>query len=1192
VQVEVDNPDGTVASTFTGDVTLSPGPSYDGGTGSLSGMLTVAVVKGVASFDNLSVTAPGGYQLRASTSDGSNSLSGPFHIGYILAFTHGPTDSGPDETIKPPVQVQVENPDGTPAGIFPDNVTISLGTVSGTGVLSGGQPETVDQNGVASFPNLSVSANGEYTLNASMSDGSHGQSNRFHVEYVLNFAHQPTNALANQTIAPAVQVEVDNPDGTVASAFTGDVTLSLSPSYAGLMGTLSGKATEPVVKGVATFPDLSVDQNGQYLMTATAPGANTANSSVFHIGNLLAFTQEPTVVGWGTAFQVQVQLQAPDGQAIIGYNGDISINLISGKNVTGPTVSLTSTATAVNGLATFPGLSLKQFGDGYTFTAATLGTTPDTGTSDPFNVSYTPAQIRTGYGINDLSLDGTGQTIAVVAFLDNPNIFKDLDAFDRQFGVTASGPSLFSQYGPASSFLSVVNQNGQPGPLPMPDPTPALDHDAEEEALDVEWAHAIAPGARIVLLEASPGPGLFDTAPNTAANLPGVSVVSTSFGGGADPTESPGLDKVFNHPGVVFLRDTGDFGAPGNDISPNEIGVGGTSLTINPDGTYLNEVGWNGSGGGISPLRLEPLYQQGTQNTGTRATPDVAFLADPNTGVAIADSFDNHGANSFERIGGTSLATPCWAALFALVNQGRAADGGKTYNQTSPTEALDALYNLPGADFHDITSGSNRNLGVGFDAGPGYDEVTGRGTPIANFLIPDLIKFGLPTVAQDPAGQTVVPGQTATFTAAVNGITAARVQWQVSTDGGQTWSPIPGATSTTYGFTAALSQDGNEFRAVFTNSDGTVATSAAKLTILVVTLGAGAPAGANLATLSFQPVATPPPAGLTPVFDTGALDFTVSGLSPGGIARVVIQLPAGTLQPTTSYAYYKETAGVWSPFNYDAQTNTGAQIDTANNQVVLTVVDGGRGDEDGLANGSVLDPGALFITPVQATIVNAPTASTVGTAIALTSVVADGGDPNGPFTYSWSVTKSHGGAPPAFFQGGSSASFTFTPDADGTYVVTLTATDQNGAASNLASRTIVVTSAPPTPLSGDVTGLVSAMLGPLTPVKNRHGKKAKGRFSQTVTIFNNTDSPIAGPLALVLSGLPRKKKGHKFVSAVAVRNQAGISASHAAGSPFVTDRAGAAALQPSTGAVFEIEFQTSGSGRIPFNPIVVGGVIP
>jgi subtilase family serine protease len=137
--------------------------------------------------------------------------------------------------------------------------------------------------------------------------------------------------------------------------------------------------------------------------------------------------------------------------------------------------------------------------------------------------------------------------------------------------------------------------------------------------------------------------------------------------------------------------------------------------------------------GGPSTLETEPAYQLPFQSTGFRTTPDVSFDGSPGSGVTV---FRN-GSLTYG-IGGTSLSSPCWAGLIAIVNQGRVAAGGSTLNSPSdPTQALEALYSLPSSDFHDITSGYN-----GFSAGPGYDYVTGRGSPIANLLVPALVSYG------------------------------------------------------------------------------------------------------------------------------------------------------------------------------------------------------------------------------------------------------------------------------------------------------------------------------------------------------------------------------------------------------------------------------------------------------------------
>jgi hypothetical protein len=178
------------------------------------------------------------------------------------------------------------------------------------------------------------------------------------------------------------------------------------------------------------------------------------------------------------------------------------------------------------------------------------------------------------------------------------------------------------------------------------------------------------------------------------------------------------------------------------------LAVGGTSLYLNNNGTYSHESGWSGSGGGVSQYESEPSFQTDVQSTGNRTEPDVSIVADPYTGVAIYDSYDNGSSTPWEQVGGTSLATPLWAALIAIADQGRVLAGATMLD--GPSQTLPYLYDLPSTDFHDITSGSND----GETAGSGYDEVTGIGSPIANLLVPDLADWGLPNqlvITTEPA---------------------------------------------------------------------------------------------------------------------------------------------------------------------------------------------------------------------------------------------------------------------------------------------------------------------------------------------------------------------------------------------------------------------------------------------------------
>ncbi len=389
-------------------------------------------------------------------------------------------------------------------------------------------------------------------------------------------------------------------------------------------------------------------------------------------------------------------------------------------------------------------------------------------------VAYSPNQIRDAYGINALSEDGTGQTIAIVDAYDDPSIFESVDAFDAQLSLTDSGPTLYQEYGPASSFLTVLNQYGQATSLPSTDPNgPGADNWEVEEALDVEWAHAIAPGAQIVLVEAN-SQSLSDLMASvaTAAAQPGVSVVSMSWGFAEGQAvfaaDEAAYDSVFNVPGVTFVASTGDYGAADPEypaFSPNVVAVGGTTLMLNGDNSYNSETGWGydsaaagafiGSGGGISLYEPEPAFQQGVQSTGYRTTPDVSLVADPGDGGLDRRHLQPQSEQSDSR----SWAAPAWRrrpgpGSSHWSTRAATAAGGSALNSSSPIETQQALYGLPQNDYNVISSGYN-----GYTASAGYNLVTGLGTPVANLLVPDLVAYQTGTFVA--SGSTVGPLQNA-----------------------------------------------------------------------------------------------------------------------------------------------------------------------------------------------------------------------------------------------------------------------------------------------------------------------------------------------------------------------------------------------------------------------------------------------
>ncbi|MFO0788330.1 MAG: S53 family peptidase [Pirellulales bacterium] len=336
----------------------------------------------------------------------------------------------------------------------------------------------------------------------------------------------------------------------------------------------------------------------------------------------------------------------------------------------------------------------------------------------PYPIGLTPDQVRTAYGFDEVSFggivgDGSGQTIAIVAAHHSPTIVNDLKVFDQTFGL------------PDPPSFTIFNQKGGAKPASKNRGW------AAEIALDVEWAHAIAPGANIVLVEAKNEKN-FGYAVDLARHIPGVSVISVSAAGDEFDSEAdadPLFTTPYGHTGETFVFAAGDEGAVAEypSSSPNVLSVGGTSLYLDNNNEWYTEYAWSDGGGGASKYEGVPSYQSGLGLT-TRGTPDVAYAGDPYTGFAV---FDTYGSGGWAQFGGTSAGTPQWAALLAIANQGRALAGKNTL-----ANAQAVLYSMPSTDFHDIIYGNN-----GASAGYGYDLATGRGSPIADRLIPDLVAY-------------------------------------------------------------------------------------------------------------------------------------------------------------------------------------------------------------------------------------------------------------------------------------------------------------------------------------------------------------------------------------------------------------------------------------------------------------------
>jgi len=372
--------------------------------------------------------------------------------------------------------------------------------------------------------------------------------------------------------------------------------------------------------------------------------------------------------------------------------------------------------------------------------------------------TYTPAQIRAAYGLPALPSSmtglttaqaaqlGAGQTIYIVNAKHDPNIAAELAAFNAQFGLPtcttrtlASGTTLPLAAASTSACELVVAYSTTAGALTAT--APAYDSGwATEIALDVQWAHATAPLARLVLIEA-PDAGVTSLSNAVAlANRMGSGVVSMSFGA-SEGSWTTSYDSVFSTSGMSYLAATGDNGAAVSwpSVSTKVLAVGGTTLTYSGSGVR-SETTWSGTGGGTSAYVALPSYQSGVISGYTkRAVADVAFNADPNSGQYVATIVQGTTTTRWVSAGGTSLSTPQWAGLVAVANALRAASGKAALGAPHATlyAQIGAVPGKYAAAFGDIASGSNGTC-TGCTAKAGYDTPTGWGTPNGSALLSSL----------------------------------------------------------------------------------------------------------------------------------------------------------------------------------------------------------------------------------------------------------------------------------------------------------------------------------------------------------------------------------------------------------------------------------------------------------------------
>lgn len=332
-----------------------------------------------------------------------------------------------------------------------------------------------------------------------------------------------------------------------------------------------------------------------------------------------------------------------------------------------------------------------------------------------------PNQLRNAYGFNKITNQGEGQLIGIIVAAGQPNMENDLAVFSSTYGL----PPCSQANG---CFSKIVL-----GPPTTPEPTWGL-----EQTLDVEWAHGMAPKAKILVVETAQGdPDSLMQGVQTAIEK-GANIINMSWGwfdgGGQGDTTSK-----FSAPGVSYVAASGDWGHQPiwPSTSPNVLSVGGTVLTTNDNGDYLGETAWEASGGGVSPSEPAPSWQVNYPvpgNTqGKRATPDVAMNS---VNFSIYDSAFKPTESGWYVVGGTSGSAPIWSGLMAIIRSlrnGNTISNASIYDVAKSSDCFDA--------FLDITTGANGTCGFFCNAMPGYDFVTGVGTPKVQNLAAALAGF-------------------------------------------------------------------------------------------------------------------------------------------------------------------------------------------------------------------------------------------------------------------------------------------------------------------------------------------------------------------------------------------------------------------------------------------------------------------
>jgi len=327
---------------------------------------------------------------------------------------------------------------------------------------------------------------------------------------------------------------------------------------------------------------------------------------------------------------------------------------------------------------------------------------------------YDPAELQQAYNLTAaIASGGTGRAVAIVDAFDDPNALSNLSTYRAEWGLE---PICTGTVTTGCVIVKKLDQYGLAAPLPPPNAGWS-----EEISVDLDMVSAVCPTCNILLVEAnSSSLANLARAEDTAAAFR-PKAIGNSYGGLESAFETS-YDIAYTHPGIAITASTGDsgYGVEYPAASPDVTAVGGTTLSpASGSSRGWSETAWSGAGSGCSRVEAQPTWQTAVANIKTecakRAVADVAAVADPNTGVAV---YDTYGLGGWTVFGGTSVSAQVISGIYALAG----GPGSST--------AASRLYASPSSDFFDVTSGSNGTCGTDLcNAGVGWDGPTGLGTP-------------------------------------------------------------------------------------------------------------------------------------------------------------------------------------------------------------------------------------------------------------------------------------------------------------------------------------------------------------------------------------------------------------------------------------------------------------------------------